>query len=396
MSWLLPCCWSAPPLTMGWRLGEGWLSGRGASCSPSLLLSSPLPEALPESEELLLPLLLICSITSTSARSSATNRSRAQGVCIPHQSLPPSFTLKTHHKMYSVFHVWTFLPLFMSSSWGSGEGLSLEGDGEVLTPVPGLVGARNWEVGWLDRTDCCSIRAWILLLPSALNHTHTKPIYHLLVLLDPQQLFLIHLNPNCRMKWLLWCSNNQHPKDGAKDVRSQLRSINRLNWLLHFHHSALIHHHNHISRLLWISHLVFLTWMLLLSFSSTNSPVSWLMMSTQSFWYGRLFPLNTVIGGVEPWKDNSNLNIYCLILLYFIAPTETFNFNFKWLKRFDTSLICAHHFSLFFYLIVYFYSTQLKVQSCICHTKTLTAKQKHVNVILLSTARGEKSQVFIL
>ena len=177
MSWLLPCCWSAPPLTMGWRLGEGWLSGRGASCSPSLLLSSPLPEALPESEELLLPLLLICSITSTSARSSATNRSRAQGVCIPHQSLPPSFTLKTRHEMYSVFHVWTFLPLFMSSSWGSGEGLSLEGDGEVLTPVPGLVGARNWEVGWLDRTDCCSIRAWILLLPSALNHTHTQSRY---------------------------------------------------------------------------------------------------------------------------------------------------------------------------------------------------------------------------
>lgn len=73
MSWLLPCCRSAPPLAMGWRLGEVWLSGRGASCSPSLLLSSPLPEALAESEELLLPLLLICSITSTSARSSANS-----------------------------------------------------------------------------------------------------------------------------------------------------------------------------------------------------------------------------------------------------------------------------------------------------------------------------------
>lgn len=54
------------------------------------------------------------------------------------------------------------------------------------------------------------------------------------------------------------------------------------------------------SRVVLSSHLVFLTWMLLLSFSSTNSPVSWLMMSTQSFWYGRLFPLNTVMGGVEP------------------------------------------------------------------------------------------------
>lgn len=55
-----------------------------------------------------------------------------------------------------------------------------------------------------------------------------------------------------------------------------------------------------------LPHRVFLTWMLLLSFSSTNSPVSWLMMSTQSFWYGRLFPLNTVIGGVEPWKDKNS------------------------------------------------------------------------------------------
>lgn len=75
MSWLLPCCRSPPSLAIEWRLGEVWLSGRGASCSPSLLLlSSPLPEALAESEELLLPLLLICSITSTSARSSGNSR----------------------------------------------------------------------------------------------------------------------------------------------------------------------------------------------------------------------------------------------------------------------------------------------------------------------------------
>lgn len=74
MSWLFPCCRSGPPLAMGWRLGDVWLRGRGVSSSPSLLLlSSPLPEALPESEELLLPLLLICSITSTSARSSVKN-----------------------------------------------------------------------------------------------------------------------------------------------------------------------------------------------------------------------------------------------------------------------------------------------------------------------------------
>lgn len=80
MSWLLPCCLSPPPLTMGVWLGEVWLSGRGASCSPSLLLlSSPLPEALAESDELLLPLLLICSITSTSARSSVhSNRKSAR------------------------------------------------------------------------------------------------------------------------------------------------------------------------------------------------------------------------------------------------------------------------------------------------------------------------------
>lgn len=50
-------------------------------------------------------------------------------------------------------------------------------------------------------------------------------------------------------------------------------------------------------------HLVFLTCMLLLSFSSINPPVSWLMIRTQSFWYGRLLPLNTVIGGVEPFGN---------------------------------------------------------------------------------------------
>lgn len=87
MSWLLPCCRSAPPLATVWRLGEVWLSGRGASCSPSLLLlSSPLPEALAESEELLLPLLLICSITSTSARSSVGQPGQQRLTLNPHPS----------------------------------------------------------------------------------------------------------------------------------------------------------------------------------------------------------------------------------------------------------------------------------------------------------------------
>lgn len=67
------------------------------------------------------------------------------------------------------------------------------------------------------------------------------------------------------------------------------------------------------------SHLVFLTWMLLLSFSRTNSPVSWLMMRTQSFWYGRLFPLNTVMGGVEPLKETNSLNTF----VHFTAQTVT-------------------------------------------------------------------------
>ena len=84
MSWLVPCCRSGPPLASGFRLGEAWPwwwcgsggSGGGgacASCSPSLLeLSSPLAE----SDEELLPLLLICSMTSTSARSSAQRKER--------------------------------------------------------------------------------------------------------------------------------------------------------------------------------------------------------------------------------------------------------------------------------------------------------------------------------
>lgn len=70
ISWLLPWCLSAPPLATGLQLGDVRLSGRGASRSSSLLLLSSLPDALAESEELL-PVLLICSITSTSARNSA-------------------------------------------------------------------------------------------------------------------------------------------------------------------------------------------------------------------------------------------------------------------------------------------------------------------------------------
>lgn len=38
---------------------------------------------------------------------------------------------------------WPPLPLLISSSCGSGEGSSFEGDGDVLAAVPGLVGARN-------------------------------------------------------------------------------------------------------------------------------------------------------------------------------------------------------------------------------------------------------------
>lgn len=104
------------------------------SSPPLLELSSSLPEELSESEELLPLLLLICSMMSTSARSS----------------------------------------LLMSSSWGSGEGVSFKGD--VLGPAGGFVGARNGMGGGGGggcdgcggREDCCSIRAWILLLPSAL------------------------------------------------------------------------------------------------------------------------------------------------------------------------------------------------------------------------------------
>jgi hypothetical protein len=67
------------------------------------------------------------------------------------------------------------LPLLMSSNWGSGEGLSFRG--EVLGPAGGFVGARNGMGGGGGggcdgcggRAGCCSIRAWILLLPSALK-----------------------------------------------------------------------------------------------------------------------------------------------------------------------------------------------------------------------------------
>lgn len=63
----------------------------------------------------------------------------------------------------------------MSSSWGSGEGLSFKG--EVLGPTGGFVGALNGIGGGGGggcggcggRAGCCSMRAWILLLPSALK-----------------------------------------------------------------------------------------------------------------------------------------------------------------------------------------------------------------------------------
>lgn len=61
-----------------WGRGSGTGWGRGGSRSPSLLeLSSPLPEPLAESDELLPLLLLICSITSTSARSSVPGQEGA-------------------------------------------------------------------------------------------------------------------------------------------------------------------------------------------------------------------------------------------------------------------------------------------------------------------------------
>lgn len=142
MSWLLPCG-RLVPLAMAGLLLEGcWCEGCGdagpRSSPPLLELSSSLPEELSESEELLPLLLLICSIMSTSALSS----------------------------------------LLMSSSCGSGEGLSFKG--EVLGPTGGFIGALNGigggggggGGGGCDgcggRVGCCSIRAWILLLPSAL------------------------------------------------------------------------------------------------------------------------------------------------------------------------------------------------------------------------------------
>lgn len=67
------------------------------------------------------------------------------------------------------------LPLLISSSCGSGEGLSFKGD--ILGPAGGFVGALKGTGGGGGgscdgcggRVGCCSIRAWILLLPSALK-----------------------------------------------------------------------------------------------------------------------------------------------------------------------------------------------------------------------------------
>lgn len=83
-------------------------------------------------------------------------------------------TQKSHSKLL-LFSRKCCLPLLMSSSWGSGEGLSFKG--EVLGPTGGFVGALNGIGGGGGggcggcggRVGCCSMRAWILLLPSALK-----------------------------------------------------------------------------------------------------------------------------------------------------------------------------------------------------------------------------------
>ena len=55
---------------------------------------------------------------------------------------------------------------------------------------------------------------------------------------------------------------------------------------------------------------VFLSWMALESFSRVNSPVSWFITSTHSFWTGRLFPLNTVCEVPELWnKEHKALSL---------------------------------------------------------------------------------------
>lgn len=75
MSWLLPCGRLVPLTRAGLLLWGCWCAGWGGevgplSSPPLLELSSSLPEELSESEELLPLLLLICSMMSTSARSS--------------------------------------------------------------------------------------------------------------------------------------------------------------------------------------------------------------------------------------------------------------------------------------------------------------------------------------
>lgn len=115
-----------------------------------------------------------------------------------------------------------FVPLSMSSMGDAGDIFSL--GGELLEPgVVLLPPLPPVFICWLSRLVCCSRRDWILLLPSALKHARASP----------------------------QCSSYTQ----------------RSSW----------------GTLLPLSHLVFLTAMLLLSFSRRYSPVSWFTIRMHSF-----------------------------------------------------------------------------------------------------------------
>ena len=150
------------------RMGMLWLSGAGGgagvrSSSESLLLelSSLLEEELLESEEL--SPLLSWSMTRASAISSVNTSTKIKKCGFirnnPQPSKSPSLT-----------------PLSMSSMGDAGDVFSLGGEPlELVEVLLLLLVLLLLFICWLRRLVCCSMREWILLLPSALGkHNHIQ------------------------------------------------------------------------------------------------------------------------------------------------------------------------------------------------------------------------------
>lgn len=198
------------------------------------------------------------------------------------------------------------LPLSMSSMGDAGC-FSLGGELLELAEVLLLLPLLLLFICWPRRLVCCSRREWILLLPSALEmhmyiSTKIAQVFSEFLsfwLKNKKQngisLLVFHL------KWICTCLSNECALRCLSTAMVREKGV-RCNkgWHPDWNQGCCSYVHPPTSLLLFSTHLVFFTAMLLLSFSSLYSPVSWFTMRMHSFMYGLLDPLKTVTGALEP------------------------------------------------------------------------------------------------